>query len=383
MTDEQAEESERAWGARRLAAWNGAARTLAPGAVAESVRQRLERLAAEGEDAHDLDAWTDRYGVGIVEDLESRTAEILGKPSAAFFPTGTMAQQIALRVWAERSGNPTVAMHPMVHLLQHERDALTRVAGLRPLRTADLPLPPSAEEIRDLDEPFGVLHYELPLREAGFLLPGWDELVAVAEAARERGAAVHFDGARIWESTAFYGRSLPEIAGLADSVYVSFYKSLGGLSGAALAGPADVVDEARAWRHRYGGLPFQQWPAALAALAGLDRELPQLPAYVAHARIVAAALARGLAKGPGWYRVHPEVPHTHEFQVWLAGEAEALERAAVRQAEETGTALFRMWRPAPVPGLARTELAVRAPGLVWTEDDVEQAVADFLSRIEP
>ncbi|MEO3750587.1 beta-eliminating lyase-related protein [Streptomyces sp. B6B3] len=347
------------------------------------MRQRLDRLVAEGADVCDLDGWTDHYGTGIVEDLERRTAEILGKPSAAFFPTGTMAQQIALRVWAERTGNRTVAMHPMAHPLQHERDALTRVAGLRPLRTADEPSPPSADEIRHLDEPFGILHYELPLREAGFLLPEWEELVAVVDAARERDAVVHFDGARIWESTAFYGRPLPEIAGLADSVYVSFYKSLGGLSGAALAGPVDVMDEARAWRHRYGGLPFQQWPAALAALVGLDRELPRLPEYVAHARLVAAALARGLAKGPGWYRVHPEVPHTHEFQVWLAGEPEALERAAVLQAEETGTALFRSWRPGPVPGLARTELAIRAPGLAWSEDDVQQAVADFLTRVEP
>ena len=61
------------------------------------------------------------------------------------------------------------------------------------------------------------------------MLPSWEELTEVVEAARERDAVVHFDGARLWESTAHFGRPLAEIAALADSVYVSFYKSLGGL----------------------------------------------------------------------------------------------------------------------------------------------------------
>ena len=95
--------------------------------------------------------------------------------------------------------------------------------------------------MRDFEEPFGTLMLELPLRDAGFVLPTWDELTDTVEAARERDAVVHFDGARLWECTPHFGRPLPEIAGLADSVYVSFYKSLGGLSGAALAGSADLV----------------------------------------------------------------------------------------------------------------------------------------------
>lgn len=70
---------------------------------------------------------------------------------------------------------------------------------------------------------------------------------------------MHFDGARLWECGPHFGRTLPEIAALADSVYVSYYKSLGGISGAALAGTEDFVEEARVWRHRYGGQLFQQW----------------------------------------------------------------------------------------------------------------------------
>jgi threonine aldolase len=216
----------------------------------------------------------------------------------------------------------------------------------------------------------------------GHLLPSWEELTDLVEAARERDAVVHFDGARLWESTVHFDRPLDEIAGLADSVYVSFYKSLDGFGGAALAGPSTLVEEAKAWRHRYGGTVFQQFPTALSALLGLERELPRLPSYVRHARVVAAALAEGLAAaGLPWSRVHPEVPHTNEFQVWLPYDADTVAEAAIRTAEESGTLLFaRAWN-APVPGLAVTEVDVRAPGLEWSAEDVGTAVADFVVRL--
>jgi threonine aldolase len=216
---------------------------------------------------------------------------------------------------------------------------------------------------------------ELPLRDAGYLLPSWDELSAMVAAARERGARVHFDGARLWESTAYLGRSLTEIAALADSVYVSFYKTLGGISGAALGGPADVMAEVRAWRHRYGGQVFQQWPAALAALHGLDTVLPRLGSYVEHARTVAAALARV----PGG-RVHPEPPHTHQFQWWLPYPADALNDAALRQAEEDRTWVCGGWTDA-APGYAMAEVTIAQAALAWTAADVDTAVSGLLARL--
>jgi threonine aldolase len=241
---------------------------------------------------------------------------------------------------------------------------------------------PTAEEVHALGEPFGTLMLELPLREAGFVLPTWDELTATVAAARERDAVVHLDGARLWETTAHLGRSLPEIAGLADSVYVSFYKSLGGIGGAALAGPQTLADEACAWRHRYGGQVFQQFPTVLAALAGLEQVLPELPGYVAHARVVAEALRTGFAAaGVPWARVHPEVPHTHQFQVWLPYEGQVLNEASLRQAEETGTGLFWAWHDRGAPGMAYTEVTVDSPGLAWTAEDVRKAVADFAARL--
>ncbi|MFJ3768475.1 threonine aldolase family protein [Streptomyces sp. NPDC090082] len=369
----------------RARVWGGAERRLWDSSADGTVGARLRELAAWAEAAGHDEAPLDTYGNGLVEELERRVAEELGFPAAVFFPTGTMAQQVALRCWAGRTGSPVVALHPLAHPEVHEGGAFGAVSGLRTVHPTGAPRLPTAEEVRDHPEPFGTLMLELPLRDAGFVLPTWEELTEVVAAARERDAVVHFDGARLWECTTRFGRGLPEIAGLADSVYVSFYKSLGGMSGAVLAGPEDVMEEARVWRHRYGGLVFQNYPAALSALRGLDVELPRLPAYTAHARVVADAIREALAEaGTGWSRIHPETPHTHQFQVWLPYEPDVLTAAALAQTEETGTALFRRWfTPASggPPGVAVTELTVNGPGLEWTAKDVKEAVRDFLARV--
>jgi threonine aldolase len=206
---------------RRWHAIRGCERILS-GRRPQSVREQVAALAESG---YDLDGRPDLYGNGPVGALEKRVATLLGEPAAVFFPTGTMAQQVALRCWAERSGNWAVAMHPLSHLQVHERQAYATVTGLRAIWPTRQPRQPTAAEIRDLDEPFGSLLLELPLRDAGYLLPTWDELVELVTVARERGARVHLDGARLWESVPYLAHELPQIAELADSVYVSFYKT--------------------------------------------------------------------------------------------------------------------------------------------------------------
>ncbi|MFD9033202.1 threonine aldolase family protein [Streptomyces sp. NPDC059567] len=365
--------------------WGGAERKLWHSPVDGTVGERLRELADWTAGTEDDGGRLDTYGDGLVEEVERRVADELGLPAAVFFPTGTMAQQVALRCWSGRTGSPVVALHPLAHPEVHEGGALGVVSGLRTVHPTDEPRLPTAEEVRDHPEPFGTLMLELPLRDAGFVLPSWEELVAVVDAARERDAVVHVDGARLWECAPHFGRGLREIAGLADSVYVSFYKSLGGLSGAALAGPEDVMEEARVWRHRYGGLLFQQFPAAVSALRGLAVELPRLPSYVAHARVVADGLRTGFEEaGVPWFRIHPEAPHTHQFQVWLPYDPEVLTAASVALAEETDTVLFRRWHGPGAggpPGVALTEVTVTEPGLGWTEENVREAVRAFLSRM--
>ena len=338
-----------------------------------SLRERLDQLASAG---IDLDGRTDMYGDGPVAVLEQRVAELLGKPAAVFFPTGTMAQQVALRCWAQRTGQQTVALHPQSHLEVHERRAFTALSGLRGVWPTTEPRPPTAAEVRELDEPFGTLLLELPQRDAGFMLPTWDELTATVAEGRQRGARIHFDGARLWETTHHFGQDLPTIAGLADSVYVSFYKTLGGISGAALAGDADFVASARAWRHRYGGNVFQQWPAALSALIGLDTELPRIPSYVEHAAVVAGALSQL----PGAV-VHPEVPHTHQFQLWLPYPAEALNNATYRLAEEENTWFAARWTDHPPTPYSMAEITIATPALSLSAEMVTSASTAFLSRI--
>ncbi|MER7750673.1 beta-eliminating lyase-related protein [Kitasatospora sp. NPDC097643] len=365
---------------RRYAALRGCERLLS-GARPQSIRERLAALAAADGGGHDLDGRPDQYGDGVVRTLERRVAGLLGTEDAAYFPTGTMAQQVALRIHAEAAGVRTVATHPLAHTDRHERHALGVLTGLRSVWPTIEPRLPGAAELRAFDEPYAALSLELPLREAGFVLPGWAELTELVAVAREEhGAAVHLDGARLWESVFHLGRSLPEVAGLADSVYVSFYKTLGGISGAALAGPERFIRTAKAWRHRYGGQLYQQWPAALSALAGLDRELPLLERYVTHAKVVAEALATAVAGVPG-ARVHPAPPHTHQFQLWLPYPAGELEEAGLGLAEEAGIGLFGGWRERDLPGLAMTEVTVAAAALDWKPAEVEAAVAAFLDRL--
>lgn len=225
---------------RRYTALRGCERLLS-GTRPRSLRERLAALAEEGEGAYDLDRRPDMYGDGVVRALENRVAELLGTEDAAFFPTGTMAQQVALRIHAEAAALPTVATHPLGHTELHERHALGRLSGLRSVWPTVAPRLPTVAELRAFDEPYAAMILELPLREAGFVLPSWADLLAVAAVVREEhGAALHLDGARIWESVVHFDRPLPEIAAQADSVYVSFYKTLGGISGAALALPGPL-----------------------------------------------------------------------------------------------------------------------------------------------
>ncbi|MGI8698645.1 MAG: threonine aldolase family protein, partial [Mycobacteriales bacterium] len=213
-------------------------------------REVLLELAAATPD----DLRPDHYGAGaVLEDLEAQVAELLAKPAAVFMPSGTMAQQIALRIWSERRGTRTVAFHPTCHLELHEERGYDRLHGLHAKLVGQPHELLRLVDLEELAEPLAALLLELPQRELGGRLPDWDDLLAQTAWARERGIALHLDGARLWEAQPFYGRPHAELAGLFDSVSVSFYKGLGGLAGAALASDAATIAEARVWQRRHGG----------------------------------------------------------------------------------------------------------------------------------
>jgi threonine aldolase len=219
----------------------------------------------------------DVYGGGeSVQRLETRVADLLGKEAAAIFPSGTMAQQIALRILCERSGCFTVGFHPQCHLDVHEERGYAHLHGLqaRLIGYADRLI--TRGDLDEVPEPLGALLLELPQRNLGGQLPAWRELVAQAKWARANGVALHLDGARLWQCGPFYRRPLREIAALFDTVYVSLYKDLAALGGCILAGPEDVIAEARVWRVRHGGRLSTYEPMALSAERGLDEVLPQM-----------------------------------------------------------------------------------------------------------
>jgi threonine aldolase len=300
------------------------------------------------------DTVPDRYGEGgAVAELEEEVARLLAKPAAAFVPSGTMAQQSVLRVHADRRQRRTVIFHPMCHLDTHEGQAYQRLHGLtgRPAGDPDRLL--TLGDLTAIAEAPAALLIELPQRDLGGQQPDWDDLTAQAGWARDRGAAVHLDGARLWESAAGYGKQPAEIAALFDTVYVSFYKGIGALPGCCLAGPADIVAEVREWRHRMGGTLFGLWPNAASALTCLRRRLPLMPGYLSHARAIAAALG----DVPG-VRVVPDPPQAPMMHLLLSTTQEAFSTAARALAAEQRVWVKPKADTTADPGVQRVELSV-------------------------
>lgn len=361
-------------GERRRAALRSATRFLsgAPSLDTAALLGRLASYAPAGVEP-------DRYGGGdLVEGLERRLTEVLGTEAAVFLPSGTLGQQAALRSWADRAGNPVVAVHGLTHLLLHEDQALIRLHGLQPVWLTHEPRQPTPDDVAGLREPVSVVVVELPLRDAGYLLPTWEELVALVEAARATGARVHLDGARLWESAPHLGHSYAEIVGLFDSAYVSFYKGLEAPAGAAVVGSQQLVEQVRLWQHRHGGTLFTAAPYVVAARHGLCAVLPRVPARVAKAREVATAMT----SVPG-VRVLPEPPHTNAFRVFVEADPQRLELALVEHAEATGEWVTgARWTAADVPGWCWTEHTGMDGALAWSPDQVSAALRAVLASAQ-
>jgi len=337
----------------------------------------LRELADWIEETSETDPLPDRRGSGAqVTDLEDEVAELLGKPAAVLMPSGIMAQQAALRSWADRSGHNTIGMHAKSHFLVYELDALRELHGLRPVVVTEPPRPTLASDLEQIPGPLGALTVELPLRDCGHVLPSWDELAELSAAARKRGVPFHIDGARLWESVPFLGHSGDQIAELGDSVYISLYKGLGGPAGAVLAGPDDLIADARRWRHRHGGNLPSLFPIAVAGRLGLRKYLPQINKYVDYAREVAGAIdASGVAV------TFPVPPQTNTFRVFLAAPAEALNIAVVTCAEATGIWSFpRDFHDTEVPGWAMAEFIVGEATLGWQPGEIVELLRNLRDR---
>jgi threonine aldolase len=336
-------------------------------------RQVLSELA----EMTDPELEADRYGQGDhIAGFESEVAALLGKEAAVFMPSGTMCQQIALRIWAEHRGTCNVAFHPKSHLETHEEKAYQRLHGLYGILVGSAERLLTLEDLKAISEPVGALLLELPQRDLGGQLPDWVALNEIMAWAREHRIPTHLDGARLWECRPFYGREYTEIAGIFDSVYVSFYKILGGIAGSVLAGPADVIAEARTWQRRHGGNLVHLYPLVLSAQKGLRERLGRMEAYHAKAKEIATLLAPFAE-----IEIVPDPPHTNMMHLFMRGERDKLEAAALDVAKETGIWLFYRLAPTLLPGLTLFELTVGEATLDLSGQEIVDVFRMVLARV--
>lgn len=334
-----------------------------PATAAEVLRAAADALGA--------DVRPDQYGEGeYVQAFERRLADMLGKDEAALFPSGTMAQQIALRIHCDRRGVGAVAFHPTCHLELHEHGGYAHLHGLKAELVGSRDSLIKLEDLEATRAPIGALLLELPQREIGGRLPEWRDLLSQIDWARTQGAATHLDGARIWEAAPYYQRPHAEIAALFDTVYVSLYKGLGGFGGSVITGPEKVVAEARVWRRRHGGTLYNLYPFAAAAQRGLDVLVPQMPRFLEHAR----ALAKALGEVPGVTLV-PDPPQTPLFHLHLHGDRETLQQRAVDLAQERRVWLFHRLEPSVVPGINKLELNIGEAALEISPQEAAELFA--------
>ncbi|WP_375773081.1 beta-eliminating lyase-related protein [Archangium gephyra] len=350
----------------------GCRASLVPGTVSNEGAE----LVRIGEWVQRQGLMGDVYGNGeLVQSFEKRVAGLLGFEDACFMPTGTMGQLIALRMYADAGGKRTVGVHPSSHHVLHENDSYAVLHGLRAVNLSPWTRPVLAGDVREAREPLDVVSVELPVRWLGGQLQTWEQLEELKRTCRERGVKLHMDGARLWESQPFYGRSYADICRGFDSVYVSFYKMVGALGGAMVAGGRDFIRTARLWRHRHGGNIFQMWPYVASAAMRLDDALARIPGYVQRAKSLTEALAADAR-----LTVLPRPVQTNLFRVFLRGDPAALASQRDRIAREHGVWVANGFSQTRVPGVVETELQI-GEGLAGLED--ADAARAFLRLLEP
>jgi threonine aldolase len=227
-------------------------------------------------------------------ELQRRMAELLGHEAALFLPTATMANQAALRVLS-RPGCKVVA-EERTHVLIYEWGGAAIHSGLVMQGLAAEAGRPTPEQISEVDE-FGagsVLVLENTHRSSGGRIWPLAEFRATVDSARSRGAAVHLDGARLFNASMAAGLEPSEWSTLADTVTICFSKGLGCPFGAVLAGPAETIELAWEGKFLFGGALRQSGIASAAMLYALDQNVDRL----AEDHLRARRLAEGIGIDP-------------------------------------------------------------------------------------
>jgi threonine aldolase len=233
--------------------------------------------------------------------LQERVAELLGQEAALFLPSGTMCNQIAIRLHI-RPGGDEIILDRTAHPVNHEAGGPAQHAGAM---------------IRTLHGDGGI--YEIEQLEAAIRAPSryaprsrlvsveqtsnlgggrvWplERIEEVLEVARRHGLRAHLDGARLMNAVVASGVPADRYAGGFDTAWIDFTKGLGAPVGAVLAGSQELIDEAWRFKQMMGGAFRQSGIVAAGCLYALDHHIERLAEDHENAR----ALAEGLAELPG------------------------------------------------------------------------------------
>lgn len=232
-----------------------------------------------------------------VNALCDRMATLLGKEAAVFLPSGTMANQIAIRVHV-RPGDEILA-HQSAHILTSEGGGPAANAGaaIRPLQGERGMF--TAETLKAAFLPKSrhapgqaLVEVEQTANHGGGAVWPLAQLNAVTETAHAAGLATHMDGARLMNACVAAGVSAKDMVAGCDSVWLDFTKGLGAPLGAVLAGSAEFIDQAWRWKQRMGGALRQGGLCAAGCLYALDHNIDRLAEDHANAKILARALAQ-------------------------------------------------------------------------------------------
>jgi threonine aldolase len=240
----------------------------------------------------------DQYGEDpTVNALQERVAAMLGKEAAIFLPSGTMANQVALRTLTRPGDDVLVSRES--HAVWHEMGGSAANAGVqfteigaRGVFDADDVLAARKPRGHVIYPPTTLVEIENTHNRAGGIVVPQATVERVCAAAREHGLATFLDGARLWNAAVASGRREAELAAPFDLVAVALSKGLGAPGGSLLAGSRATLDLATRYRRMFGGAMRQAGIYAAAGLHGLDHHHARLADDHANARAFAARLAQ-------------------------------------------------------------------------------------------
>lgn len=229
--------------------------------------------------------------------LQERVAELTGHEAALFMPTGSMSNQVALRVHVQ-PGQEVLCDH-LAHIVRAELGAAAALGGITTRtwvgdRGRLDPAVPLALMVPDGGAYFvstALVEVEVTHNFGGGTVIPVPTLRTLAQGCRAAGVPVHLDGARLWHAAVATGSPLADFAATADSLSLCFSKGLGAPVGSMLVGGRAFIEAARIWRKRYGGGMRQVGVLAAAASYALDHHLDRLAQDHEHARSFARAVS--------------------------------------------------------------------------------------------